>query len=84
MTMQVSEWICEAASGPQLSPEPIGCLGHRAIPHRCDLIGGQGPIRGAEPQRKRQRLSPGADLLTAVEVEQPDGFQQVSGAVAQR
>jgi hypothetical protein len=35
-------------------------------------------VGGPQPQRERQRLPPGADLLARVHVEQPDGLEHVT------
>ena len=57
---------------------------HRGIAGGARLVLGQRAIRGAEPQRQRQRLAALADLRARVHVEQSDVFEQSARAIADR
>ena len=56
----------------------------RGVASRAGLVLGERAVRGAESQRQCQRFAAIADLRAGVHVEQPDIFQQRTGAVANR
>ena len=66
------------------APVSLGREGHRRVAGGRGLLDGQRAVGRAEPQRVRQRLLALADLLAAVDVEQPDGLQEFTRALAQR
>ena len=45
---------------------------HGGVPGRGGVLVGQGAVGRPEPQRERQRLVPGRDLVAGVDVEEPD------------
>ena len=55
---------------------PLGGQGDRGVASGAGLLLGQGPVGSAEPQRERQRLVAGADLVAGVDVEEPDRLEE--------
>src|SRR5439155_1288778 len=56
--------------------DPAAGLGYGRVAGRGGLGGGEGPVRGAEPERVSQRLAVLADLGAGVHVEQPHALEQ--------
>ena len=76
-------------AGRELDPPPTSPQGRRRpvrgharppVPHRGRLGGGQGPVGRPDDHRERQGPGPGRDLITGVDVEQPQRFQQLTAA----